>query len=89
VAIIPGTSLPKPAGLTCVSCHAVQHPGLTDCASCHTVAGFAQTTFQHQQVGEHIPSGERPLACQNCHTTPLDWAKATCTPCHNGTPSGD
>ena len=88
VAIIPGTSLPKPAGLTCVSCHAVQHPGLTDCASCHTVAGFAQTTFQHQQVGEHIPTGDHPLTCQNCHTTLLDWAKATCTPCHKGTPSG-
>ena len=89
VAVIPGTSLPKPAGLTCVSCHTVQHPGLTDCTSCHTVSGFAPSTFQHPQEGPHVPTGEHVLTCQNCHTTPQDYKQATCTPCHKGTPTGD
>jgi nitrate/TMAO reductase-like tetraheme cytochrome c subunit len=89
VSNIPGTSLPQPAGLSCVSCHAVQHVGLTDCANCHTVNGFLPSTFQHPREGPHVPTGEHVLTCQNCHKVTQDYQQATCSPCHSGTPSGD
>ncbi len=86
--VIPGTSLPVPAGTTCVSCHAVQHQGLTDCAQCHTVESFAAPTFQHSQIGPHIPTGERRLPCQSCHPS-TDYTQTSCTPCHDNPPTGD
>jgi nitrate/TMAO reductase-like tetraheme cytochrome c subunit len=83
---IPGTNLPRPDP-ACISCHGDHHKGLTDCASCHTPAGWQQTTFVHPQEGEHIPSGERPLQCTDCHKS--GYTTASCTPCHQGTPGGD
>lgn len=50
----------------CVECHGVQHGGLSDCASCHTTAGFVPSTFVHSTrftlVGAHAS-----LACSKCH----------------------
>jgi hypothetical protein len=37
-------------------------------------------------VGEHIPSGEKPLDCASCHTS--GYGTHSCTPCHDGTPTG-
>ena len=85
-AVIPGTDLPVPAGNTCVSCHAVQHLGLTDCATCHTVEKFSAPTYQHRQIGPHIPTGDRRLPCQSCHTT-ADYGQTSCTPCHDNPPN--
>ncbi|MCL5736665.1 MAG: NapC/NirT family cytochrome c [Actinobacteria bacterium] len=86
VATIPGTDLPK-ANPACVSCHGDHHKGLTDCANCHTPQGWSPSNFAHPPVGEHIPSGERPLDCSACH--PNGYASHSCTPCHQGTPTGD
>jgi cytochrome c nitrite reductase small subunit len=83
---IPGTSLAK-ADPACISCHGDKHGGLTDCAGCHTPDGWVPATFTHQQVGEHIPAGEKPLDCASCH--PSGFGSHSCTPCHNGTPQGD
>ncbi len=85
--VIPGTSLPVPAGDTCVSCHAVQHQGLTDCAQCHTIETFAAPTFQHPQIGPHVPTGDRGLPCQSCHPS-ADYTQSSCTPCHENPPEG-
>jgi hypothetical protein len=86
VANIPGTTLAR-AEPACVSCHGDHHNGLTDCDRCHTPLGWTPAKFNHVRVGEHIPSGEKPLACSSCH--PSGFAKASCTPCHSRTPGGD
>jgi len=83
---IPGTQLPK-ADPACISCHGDHHNGLTDCASCHTTEGWQNTSFVHSQVGPHIPSGDKPLQCADCHKS--GYTTASCTPCHSGTPTGD
>jgi len=83
---IAGTDLAK-ADPACISCHGDHHNGLTDCASCHTTDGWQNTSFVHPQVGEHVPSGERPLQCADCHKS--GYTSASCTPCHEGTPTGD
>jgi nitrate/TMAO reductase-like tetraheme cytochrome c subunit len=86
--LIPGTSLGVPAGATCVSCHEVQHTGLTDCAQCHSIESFSPANFQHPQEGQHVPTGDRILTCQNCHPS-SDYGQASCTNCHeNGPPTG-
>lgn len=68
----------------CASCHdpGPLHDGIgTSCQDCHDQnVGWTPTTFRHQQVGEHVPSGEHPLACTACHKT--TYASQTCTPCH-------
>ena len=50
----------------CVTCHGVKHGGLSDCAACHTTAGFVPSTFDHSTkftlVGAHAS-----LACSKCH----------------------
>jgi nitrate/TMAO reductase-like tetraheme cytochrome c subunit len=69
----------------CVDCHGDHHnsPKLTLCATCHTTTHFVPSTFVHQQVGPHVPSGDQPLQCTDCHTQTL--AVATCS-CHGGNP---
>ncbi len=69
----------------CVNCHGDHHnsPLLTTCSTCHTTTHFVPSTFVHQQVGPHVPTGEEPLACSDCHTQTL--AAATCS-CHGGKP---
>ena len=89
VELIPGTSLAEPPGITCVSCHEEQHQGLTDCAQCHTLEGFsaAKASFQHPQIGQHVPTGTRILTCQSCHPS-SDYGQSDCTNCHeDGPPS--
>ncbi len=78
--IIPGTNLPRPASSTCAGCHGDQHNGLTTCANCHSVRGWTPANFTHTQVGEHVPSGDRPLACVACH--PDGYATNSCSSCH-------
>ena len=54
----------------CVSCHGVQHGGLSNCAACHTTAGFEHTTFRHSSVfrliGAHATLA-RQGKCEACH----------------------
>ena len=79
VATIPGTTLAK-ADPACISCHGDHHNGLTDCASCHTPQAWIPSSFVHPQVGPHVPSGEHPLQCTDCHTS--GYATHHCTKCH-------
>lgn len=75
----------------CAACHQPPdtHVGMSsDCRSCHTTSGFQPSTFRHQQVGPHVPSGEHPLSCSSCHGG--RYAQASCTACHgSGKPGGD
>jgi cytochrome c-type protein NapC len=77
-----GTSVGPADG--CVSCHGNHHqdPTLTLCADCHTTTHFVPSTFQHQQVGPHVPAGDEPLPCNACHQQ--TFASATCS-CHGVT----
>jgi nitrate/TMAO reductase-like tetraheme cytochrome c subunit len=83
--IIPGTDLPRPDP-ACISCHGDEHKGLTDCTSCHTVAGWKPANFTHPQVGEHVPSGERQLDCVDCH--PDGYGTYSCLKCHDTNAGG-
>jgi hypothetical protein len=54
----------------CVACHGTQHGGLSDCARCHTTAGFERTTFKHSSVfpliGQHAVLAAQEK-CFKCH----------------------
>ena len=79
-----GTNV-KPDG--CINCHGDQHNGLSNCVDCHQLSGFTPSTFVHPQEGEHVPRGEVPLQCNNCHLGGFGQ-KASC-PCHGGSaPTG-
>ena len=76
----------KPDG--CINCHGDQHSGLTNCVDCHKLSRWIPSTFVHKQVGEHIPRGEVPLQCNDCHTA--GFGQPASCPCHGGNPpSGD
>ena len=74
----PG-KIDQPAFTTCASCHADPHAGkatlagaTVDCASCHTVAGFAPATFtvaQHARTNYPLQGKHTSVACGSCHTT--------------------
>jgi nitrate/TMAO reductase-like tetraheme cytochrome c subunit len=79
-----GTNV-KPDG--CINCHGDQHNGLPHCADCHKLSGFIPSTFVHPQEGEHIPRGETPLPCNDCHQN--GFGQPASCPCHgNKTPTG-
>ena len=73
----------------CVSCHGAHHGGLTDCAQCHSFAGFYLTTFDHSTVFPLARGPHATLECGRCHRGD-DFAAqlgATCVTCH-GLPHG-
>jgi hypothetical protein len=67
----------QPAFATCASCHADPHAGkatlagaVVDCASCHTLSGFAQVTFtvaQHAKTAYPLEGKHTVVACGACH----------------------
>ena len=69
---------------SCTACHTPGplHSGIgAQCQTCHVTGRYwVPSTYRHRQVGEHVPSGEVPLACTKCHVS--TYARATCTPCH-------
>lgn len=77
----------------CVGCHGKKHGGLTNCASCHTTAGFKPSTFRHSSVfaltGRHAK-----LDCTKCHTTRGAYARVVgggshrCVDCHGSRHGG-
>lgn len=80
-----GVSVP-PDG--CIGCHGDQHNGLRDCSKCHVLKGWIPSTFRHPQEGPHVPAGEEPLQCSNCHLQ--GFGQPASCPCHGGNPpSGD
>jgi hypothetical protein len=66
----------------CVDCHGAHHGGLTDCAACHTTAGFSATTFRH--TGFPLTGRHTTLRCDQCHPggefTPKPSTR--CVDCH-------
>jgi hypothetical protein len=66
-------------GLSCSKCHGSNHGGLTNCAQCHTQAGWTPTTFRHGSTGME---GWQSMACSKCHPN-NQFAKVYCS-CHNG-----
>jgi len=89
-----GDQFTKPAGTLCSACHQppASHAGLPGtCDRCHTPQGFGPANFSHPRVGEHMPSGEKPLTCDRCHRTGV-FTQHDCTGsgCHsNNNPGGD
>lgn len=81
---------------TCRACHADDHKGEFaargngECAQCHTVAGFAPTTFglnEHATTKFALDGKHVATPCGSCHTSPrprLDFrlAKQACADCH-------
>ena len=76
-----GTAV-KPDG--CINCHGDHHNGLPNCVDCHKIAGWLPSTFVHPQEGEHIPRGEVPLQCNDCHTA--GFGQPASCPGHGGNP---
>jgi nitrate/TMAO reductase-like tetraheme cytochrome c subunit len=77
----PGPGSP-PTG--CVNCHGDQHNGLKDCATCHVLAHFTPANFNHPQEGPHVPKGDEPLQCNQCHLN--GFGQPASCPCHGGKP---
>jgi hypothetical protein len=83
-------------GTECVSCHqadydrttdpnhlAAQFP--TDCAGCHTTAGWSGATFDHDTRFFPIFSGAHRgkwATCSTCHTNSANYQVFTCLTCH-------
>ncbi|MFI5309895.1 MAG: hypothetical protein ACHQQ3_01570 [Gemmatimonadales bacterium] len=69
---------PNPPFASCGSCHADAHRGeatlagaASDCAACHTVRGFAPSTFtvsRHQSTRFALGGKHRDVPCASCHT---------------------
>jgi Cytochrome c7 and related cytochrome c len=95
----------KPPSSTCAACHSDPHRGefKQDCKACHSEAGFAAATFDHQAAtGFVLTGGHGELACRACHTTlspatvPLatkvdDFRglKTPCAACHQDPHAGE
>ncbi len=67
----------------CSVCHEAPHEPRGECAACHNTNAWKPSAFTHPQVGEHIPRGEHPLSCTDCHTT--GFGSQSCS-CHGGNP---
>jgi len=70
----------------CVSCHQTPstHSGLSqNCFSCHSGNTFSPSTYLHDQVGPHVPSGGRRLSCVSCHRPSYSVASCTGSGCHS------
>ena len=80
----------------CKGCHADPHKGTVagfgggECAQCHTVAGFAPTTFgiaEHAKTRFALDGKHAAAPCSGCHPGPrprlqLAVARQTCADCH-------
>jgi len=72
-------------GVACTRCHGSNHGGLTNCATCHSQAGWSPSTFRHPDPNM---GGWRSMACSQCHPG-NQFAKVYCS-CHGGkVPTGD
>ena len=72
----------KPDG--CINCHGDQHNGLPNCVDSHRLKSFIPSTFKHPQEGPHVPRGEEPLQCAQCHRK--GFGQPASCPCHGGNP---
>jgi hypothetical protein len=75
---------PKPPFARCASCHTDAHAGkaalagkAVDCDACHSVQGFAPSTFtaaRHRETPYPLEGKHAGVACRSCHTRPADEA---------------
>jgi hypothetical protein len=76
-AIVPGRN--------CVDCHGENHGGQTECAKCHTPAGWTQTLpIVHPDASVVLgPSHAWPNACSRCHLNNVfSGPTVPCASCH-------
>jgi len=86
----------------CTDCHRDQHnrqfaglPYQNRCEQCHTVKGFAPSTFtlaQHEKIRFQLTGGHLATPCGDCHKlsdpslpkeqVPYHWNDLSCTRCH-------
>ena len=71
----------------CYACHQKddEHNGSfgTDCAACHTPAGWDETTFDHNLSKFPLDGAHVSLACEKCHTIGQFAGLSTaCVSCH-------
>lgn len=61
----------KGLATTCASCHARDdaHKGSrgSNCAQCHSTAGWKQATFDHASTGFALSGGHASVSCASCH----------------------
>jgi hypothetical protein len=77
----------KGTPMDCASCHTKDdaHAGKlgTNCAACHSPAGWKPATVDHSKFAFHLDGKHATVACENCHKdsvfkgTPMD-----CVSCH-------
>ncbi|NOY05998.1 MAG: hypothetical protein GXO82_05125, partial [Chlorobi bacterium] len=86
---------------SCLTCHEDYHrgqfvstPGGGECSRCHTVDGFAPSTFellQHEQARFKLKGAHVAIPCDKCHgkaiidgkeTLRFHWENFACTTCH-------
>ncbi|HSB89808.1 MAG TPA: cytochrome c3 family protein [Anaerolineales bacterium] len=73
--------------MTCAACHASDdaHNGQfgTDCASCHTTAGWAKATFDHSKTAFPLTGAHASATCTQCHVNGVYKGTTTsCGACH-------
>jgi len=70
----------------CASCHPEPdvHRGKfgTDCARCHTTAGWEDITFVHSFPVNHANALKKGEGCAICHSKSEDYRVYTCSNCH-------
>ena len=94
----------KPAHARCADCHKDPHVGAfkEDCAACHTVSGFAGSTFDHAARTDFVLLDRHAeILCAACHKIPTDrpgvsertldfrGLSTDCATCHKDPHSGD
>lgn len=72
---------------SCVGCHQADdiHQGAygTDCASCHTPAGWEQATFDHSRTAFPLTGAHTTVACTSCHSNHIfQGTPSDCVACH-------
>ncbi|NNJ09776.1 hypothetical protein EKD04_005505 [Chloroflexales bacterium ZM16-3] len=77
----------KIADSTCLACHKDSdiHQGAygTDCASCHTPAGWDQVTFDHAKTAFPLTGAHIEATCASCHSAHVYKGTPTsCVSCH-------
>ena len=71
----------------CSSCHAKNDPHQgqlgTDCAACHTPAGWVPSTFDHNSSGFKLIGKHSSVVCTGCHVNAVFKGTPTdCYSCH-------
>ena len=75
----------------CISCHQVQYENApkhkqlgypTDCAKCHTVNNWLETSFNHSLTNFPLKGAHTTVLCSSCHTNGFAGTPTACFSCH-------